>query len=424
MPDSDAIDETRPRGEGCDAAGMAELSAPPEPDLTPADVVARAKAIAPTLVQRQPETEKRTYYAEDTHEDFREAGFYRLLVPRRYGGYEFGVDTFMRVALELTRGCPSTGWMYCLGAAHAHAVASLFEAPAQDELFRDGDFICPATVVPSGEVARRDGHWVLNGTWRYCSGVPYATHFMGHTLVEGDSGEPEPMLFIAPRDQWERLDDWGGYLGQRGSGSHSIAMTDGVVPDHFTIRNHLSMISVTEGTPGLALHGNPLYGGGLLSFMVLEDAVLAVGMARNALDAYADLMRTRTTTFPPIVDRTDDPDFQSWYGQAAGRIATAEAAFLQAIRQWDDLCAEGPSSFTQAQELRIAGICREVVRLCWSAVADYLFPTAGSSAVRQGERIERVWRDLSMLHSHAGVAVFLSAIAPRELAKAEFGVAA
>src|SRR5690606_38033189 len=155
---------------------------PPEPDLRPTDVVKRAESLAWDLVERQAETEERTFYAEDIHERFAKSGFYRILVPRRYGGYEFGIETFMRVTLALTRGCPSTGWMYCLGHAHAHAVATLFEERAQRELFAGGDFICPATVMPSGTATRMDGGWLLSGTWHYCSGAPYAGHFMGHTL--------------------------------------------------------------------------------------------------------------------------------------------------------------------------------------------------------------------------------------------------
>ena len=72
--------------------------APPETGLTPAQIIARAAEIGPTLVERQAETEERTSYAPDTHEAFREAGFYRLLVPRRYGGYEFDIATFVRHA--------------------------------------------------------------------------------------------------------------------------------------------------------------------------------------------------------------------------------------------------------------------------------------------------------------------------------------
>jgi 3-hydroxy-9,10-secoandrosta-1,3,5(10)-triene-9,17-dione monooxygenase len=399
-----------------------DLSLPPEPGLTPAEVVARAEAIAPTLVARQAETEQRTYYAEDTHERFAEAGFYRILVPRRYGGYEFGVDTFMRVAMALARGCPSTGWMYLFGAAHALAAATLFGERTQAEVFAGGDFICPATVSPSGTAERVEGGWILDGTWAYCSGSPYATHFMGHTLVPGPDGAPAPMLFILPRERWRRLDDWGGQLGLKGSGSHSITVERAFVPDHFTLGTHISQFDVTEQTPGRLLHGNPQYGGGPLSFMLLELGGLAVGMARGALDTYEDLMRTRNTVFFPIVARTEDPDFQFRYGEATGLIAAAEAALLHALAQWQETCERGPAAFTREQELRLAMISREVVRLCWRAVEGQLFPTAGSSSVRHGERIERVWRDMSTLHSHAGVGVFLATLANRELARARFGI--
>src|SRR5947199_7361029 len=61
---------------------------PPEPGLTPQEVIARAERIAATLVDRQAETEQRGYYALDTHHEFLGAGLYRIMVPKRYGGYE------------------------------------------------------------------------------------------------------------------------------------------------------------------------------------------------------------------------------------------------------------------------------------------------------------------------------------------------
>jgi 3-hydroxy-9,10-secoandrosta-1,3,5(10)-triene-9,17-dione monooxygenase len=396
--------------------------APPEPDLTPDEIVARAEALAVALVERQAETERRGYYAQDTHEAFARAGFYRILVPRRYGGYEFGPETFMKVSMALARGCPSTGWMYLFGAAHALVVGTLFDEDTQAELFAGGDFICPATVAPAGSARPGgEGGWIVDGTWSYCSGAPYATHFIGHTLVaQGEGQPPAPMLFIAPRDQFERLDDWGAQLGLKGSGSHSIRIEGGRIPGRFTLGGHLSQMAITERTPGRTLHG-PEYGGGPLSFMLLELGVLAVGMAKGALDAYEELMRTRTTTFFPIVPRTEDPDFQFRYGEATGMISAAEAAVLHATQQWQALCLRDAEAFTREEELRLATISREAVRLAWRAVEGQLFPTAGSSAVRAGERVERVWRDLSTLHSHAGNGVFLSTLANRELAQAHFG---
>jgi 3-hydroxy-9,10-secoandrosta-1,3,5(10)-triene-9,17-dione monooxygenase len=404
----------------------ADFPLPPEPGLTPAEVIARAEAIGPTLVARQAETEQRTFYAEDTHKEFEKAGFYRLLTPRRYGGYEFGIDTFLRVTTALARGCPSTAWMFCLGATHSLQAATLFGARAQAELFKEGDFIAPATIVPSGTAeSASDGDWIIDGTWHYCSGSPYATHFIGHTMIDGEDGEKVPMLFVVPREQWRRLDNWGGQLGLKGSGSHSIVIEQARVPAHLTLPGtHMSEIDVTKGTPGYALHGNGEYGGGQLSFMLLEVACLAVGIAQGALDAYEELMRTRLTLFPPVVPRHEHPDYRFWYGEAAGMIATAEAAVRQATRTWQEICAEGPSTFSQENDLRLATICREVIRLSWHAVERNLFPTAGSSAVRQGERIERVWRDLSTLQSHAGIGVLLATVTTRSLAQAHFEDAA
>lgn len=396
---------------------------PPEPHLTPAEVIARARAISATLVERQAETEQRTYYAQDTHEEFTRAGFYRLMVPRRYGGYEFGPDVFLRVAIEIARGCPSTGWMYLFGAAHSLPVASLFGAEAQAELFAGGDFICPATVAPGGTAERVDGGWRISGVWSYSSGVPYSTHYLGHTLVPQGEGEPPaPLMFILPRSDYKRLNDWGQQLGLRGSGSHSVQIENAFVPDRFTIHDHLSQLSVTGGTPGEALHRNTMYGGGPLSFMLLELGALAVGISKGALEAYEELMTTRTTIYPPIVLRAEDPDYQARWGEATGKLSTAEAALFGAVEQWNDLCDQGPAAFTREEEWRLATISREVIRLCWDAVEGHLFPTAGSSSVQKGSRIERVWRDLSMLHSHAGYAVALRTMANRELTKAHFGI--
>lgn len=399
---------------------------PPEPGLTPQDVLARAERIATTLVDRQAETEQRGYYALDTHDEFLCAGLYRILVPRRYGGYEFGLSTYLRVVSALARGCPSTAWMYTFGAAHALMAATLFDESAQDELFAGGDFICPATVAPVGFAERaEDGGWIVDGVHGYSSGSPYATHFIGHTLVAGADGEPPaPMMFVVPRARWRRLDDWGAQLGLKGSGSHSVAIEKAHIPAHFALPGtHMGQTSVVDGTVGRELHGNALYGGGVLSSAQFQLGALSIGMATGALDAYAELMRDRRTTFPPITLRAENPDYQLRYGEAAGRIAAAEAALADAVRQWEATAAHGAASFTREVDLRLSMISREAVRLCWTAVSDHLFPTAGSSAVRAGSRIERVWRDMSTLHSHAGVSVFLATVANREFAKLVFDVA-
>jgi 3-hydroxy-9,10-secoandrosta-1,3,5(10)-triene-9,17-dione monooxygenase len=401
------------------ANGVQGASLPSETDITPAVLIERAKAMAPALVARQQETEERTYYAEDTHRAFRDAGFYRILVPKRYGGYELGFDTLLRVVMILCRACPSTGWMFCLGAAHSLFAATMFEERAQAEIFSGVDFIAPAIIAPGGTARRAaDGGWILDGVWKYCSGAPYATHLIANAMIAGDNGAPpRPLLFIAPRDQWEMLDDWRGQLGLRGTGSQSIRISGGRIPADFGLEVHLMEISVTGGTPGRDLHEHPQYGGSPGSSMALEGAHIAVGMCQGALDAYGELMLSRTTIVPPFSPRVEDPDYQLWYGQASAMIDAAETLVLGAARRWHELSEQPLGAFTPEEDLRIAMTCREATQLAWRAVDEIIQPTAGTTAMREGERLERVWRDLSTGRTHASSAILLTTLASRALAQ-------
>src|SRR6266540_3745199 len=83
----------------------------PEPELTAPEMVERARALVPVLRERQEECERIGRLPDETSRDFVEAGFYRILQPRRFGGYEFDLPTFTRVAIALARGCLAIGFM-------------------------------------------------------------------------------------------------------------------------------------------------------------------------------------------------------------------------------------------------------------------------------------------------------------------------
>jgi 3-hydroxy-9,10-secoandrosta-1,3,5(10)-triene-9,17-dione monooxygenase len=374
--------------------------APPERDLTPDELIARARAIRPRLIERQSETERLRRFPESTHEEILQAGLYRILVPRRYGGYECDLPTFSRVVTELSAGCGSSGWLYCLPSGHALQVASWFGEKAQAELFGDGDFRCPAVAAPVGTATRTADGWELNGTHAYCSGAPYGTHYMGQTLADG-----AVMLFVAPRSEWTMIEgSWGDLLGLKGSGSHSIRFDGGRIPAHFALEN-TTMISVdvSGGSPGYALHGNPMYASRALAFFSIEMGAIVLGMAQGALEEYERLIRTRRTQRPPIIPRAEHPDYQTWFGTATGRIAAAEALQLKVCEQWMEVCRrnveEGPP-FAAKDDLLMNMQAREVLRIVWDTMQEILMKTAGSSAMREGERLERIYRDLSMAWGH------------------------
>jgi 3-hydroxy-9,10-secoandrosta-1,3,5(10)-triene-9,17-dione monooxygenase len=370
------------------------------------DLIRRANALRPMLIERQAEAEALTNYAEDVHEIFERAGFYRMLVPRRYGGLEVGVDTFMRVISAVARGCPSTGWCLCLGASHALQLGTLFDEPTQREIFGDRLFISPATVAPQGTVRPDgDGGWIINGTFNYCSGSAYATHFMGHVMDESAphrSGAPEIHLMVAPRSIWTRLDDWRDTLGLKGSASNSIRIEDGRIPGNYLLRNTwFTTVDVSQGSVGEKIHGNPMYAGAPLSFAMLEIAALAVGIAQGARDAYRHLLETKMTAVPPPVPRCQDPTYQRWYGTAASMVDAAEDLVNFASMQWMQDCRGG--NFTRERDLRLVMKAIEAMDLCWTAIHEVYCRTAGSSVLRAGSRLERAWRDMSMVRSHNGV---------------------
>jgi hypothetical protein len=81
----------------------AATTTPPEPNLTPEELIARAIALRPELIEHQADAEARAFYSEEMHQKFLDAGFYRTYVPRRYGGYEFDVRTMTRQRRDLQR---------------------------------------------------------------------------------------------------------------------------------------------------------------------------------------------------------------------------------------------------------------------------------------------------------------------------------
>jgi 3-hydroxy-9,10-secoandrosta-1,3,5(10)-triene-9,17-dione monooxygenase len=375
----------------------------PEPNLTPRDIVARAAAMRPKLLEEQAQTEERTFYSEETHRAFTEAGFYRILQPRRFGGYEFDMPTYFRVVIELARGCPSTGWCMCLGGAHVLQVASMYSEQAQTEFFGpDGHFVCASFGFPVGVAQPNDGGYVLDGTWPYSSGIPYSTHFMGQTLLHPDDITDPGLMFVIARDKYERLNDWGDVLGLIGSGSHSVRIDNAWIPEHHTIREVMVDLPVEGGTVGSELHGNPMYAGRSLGFFHGELAAIMVGAAYAALDEYERSL-AKPFTWGPMMKRSELEHYQRYLGEAIAEIGVAEAAVIQGAEQWMELARQNVEEgrpFTAQDDARLEALQATAARVAWRAVEGILFRTGGSGSARNGQRMQRYWRDMSTYWSH------------------------
>jgi 3-hydroxy-9,10-secoandrosta-1,3,5(10)-triene-9,17-dione monooxygenase len=362
------------------------------------ELVAQADALRPRLLEEQAATEERAMYSEEFHELFRDAGFYRLVQPRRYGGLEVDPPTYFRVMMSISRGCPSTGWMLTLGSAHALQIGSYWPEEAQEEIFGDGDFVASASFAFQDALARPvPGGYRLRGTWHFCSGAPYSTHHLGLA----PTGEGDQLVVVAvPRRDYEVLDNWGDLIGLKGSGSHSIAVEDALIPASHAIPIAEFLGVDVDSTPGYRLHGNPLFGGAFIAFAMGELNSVQVGNAQAAVDEFERLITGRKTMGLGVAGgtkvRSEDANYQRCLGLG---LAYTDAAYSIVERcgelyyDYARLAMEEGDPFSEERAFRMYGQYMTAHKLCWEA-GDTVFRASSTAGARDGTRMQRYWRDL------------------------------
>jgi len=376
----------------------------PKPRLTPEGMLRSAVALRPLLRERQAETEAAGRVLEDAAQQCIDAGFFRILQPRRFGGYEFDLPSFVRVAIEIARGCPSTGWAVVFTAGHPHVLAK-FPEETQIEAYGDkGEFRAPL-VGGQGAAARKvDGGYVITGGWDYASGIDIATHFMATAPIR-DKLEDEPkgvLIALFEQGQYEIVRNWEMF-GMQGSGSHRVEVKEQFVPQHRVHERNLLMPAITP--PEERVFENPMYAGPSSNILMSEIAAVAIGTGYAALDCYEEVLKRRTTPRSSKV-RAEDREFQVYFGEATALLDTAKAALLGCTQQYMDDCRDevsGKSKFTTEKSARIVLVEQQCCRLAGDAV-NLMFRMSGSSQIKPGMPMQRYFRDISTLLTHTTMA--------------------
>lgn len=375
-------------------------------DPTPDELVARAIALRPLLRERQDEHAALGSYSEEVHRAFAEARLYDILKPRQYGGLEYPVSVFFRVAIEISRGDPGVGWSFTLGSGHIYQLSSYFSEQAQTEAYAANPFVAPSRAIPMGTAVRVPGGYRLSGTWDYNSGCTWSSHAMPVAPVEEANGTRVNHMFLVDRTDFEILDDWGGdaTVGLQASSSNSIRIDDVFIPEHRAVVYDFKAHEWGDtGTVGYQLLGNPLYLGRSLFFFYAELVSTQVGAAWAALDEWESLLE-RPTSFPPRVPRTESPEYQLWYGRLLSLVDTATtilvgAAELQTTlnQRWVD----GGPEYSVRMDARVRGIVLKAAELADEAVM-LAMQTGGSSASKRNSRFAKYAKDVLMYRTHIG----------------------
>ncbi|MFZ1992133.1 MAG: hydroxylase [Alphaproteobacteria bacterium] len=389
----------------------------PEPGLRPETVIARAAEMRPLLRKEQDESDWRGFYSEEVHERLLEGGFYRLLTPKMFGGYEFDPKVFIQAVMEISRGHPGAGWCFALGASHAYLLASHWSEEVQRELFgADGEFRSPAVGVPAGTFVPAPGGFRITGTWPFASGIPYATHFMAASVMEGRGGPGRRIMFVTPKENVEVLKDWGQdqYWGMQASGSFAVKLSDVFVPDRYIIDTNFdaSTDHMANGTPGTRLHGNPIYLGIPTGWFNTEFAAILVGTAWAALDEFREMATTKSQVLNPRAKISEDAFVQNAYGRALALAQSAETLTIACAETYAQQLRgfiHNKTPITPTDSFKIWGMASEAARMACDAV-EMLFHHSGGSSGRRGRKMQRYFRDVETYRIHPQAQPFIHAM--------------
>jgi len=207
-------------------------SEPPEKAAaSAAELIAAAYDLVPYLREQAAQCEAERRVSDATIAKLHRAGLFKLVQPRRYGGYELGWDVFSEAVIAIASGCGSTGWVYSVVGGHAPVVVR-FGTAFLDEFWGDN----PAALTSScrrgsGGMKPVAGGYRASGTGVYSSGCLNADW----VIVEGlpVDGENRALTAVIPRRDIEILDTWK-VIGLAGTGSHDLRFEDIFIPDHRT----------------------------------------------------------------------------------------------------------------------------------------------------------------------------------------------
>jgi 3-hydroxy-9,10-secoandrosta-1,3,5(10)-triene-9,17-dione monooxygenase len=375
--------------------------APPNPPADATELIDRARALIPRLRERAADCEARRAMPPETLADLLDAGLFRVLQPRRFGGYEMPIGVLLKVAMEISRGCGSSGWVYSLTAGHSWWAAMYPEA-GQTELYgQDGDIRFPLIFAPQGQAVPVDGGFRVSGRWGYASGLA-VSNWLGINAVVGPKEKGQPpadlRLCIIPADQCDINDNWH-VMGLRGTGSVQAIIDDLFVPE----QRALSLMALDRAPPpGAHLHDNPLFHAPAGPIFYGEIAAVAVGIARGAVDAFTDRALNKPIPFRPGLTLYETGPAQRRLAQATAKVDIAEAAVLGAADAYTGLIE---SELGQGRRIALADRTKLQVAMIGAVgiaaeAVDMLFIAGGTSAMNDGEPLQRAFRDINAVRTH------------------------
>lgn len=345
------------------------------------ELVARAAAMVPGLRARADEIEQNRKVPHDVIQMFKDAGFFRILQPKKYGGWEMNPIVFMRVLGELGRGCCSSAWNMMILGVHNWEFGLMDDRAAQDVWGEDNEAIIASSYPPMGELTKVEGGWRLKGRWPTSSGSDHGDWAFIGALEKNEQGIPvDRHSLLVKREDYEIIDDWYTF-GLCGTGSKSLIIKDAFIPDH---RAH-SMIDYQLDDRGT----NYLFPFAMVFYSSVSSVI--IGFAQGAIDVFIEQMATRVDNGTGAATRLS-PYVKDRLANAVSKVRSCRARMEQmmahctAIVERRELVSIDDRIHYMLDMARIGRECEEAVLT--------IYKCTGARGLFKSNPIQRYLRDV------------------------------
>lgn len=356
-----------------------------------------AVALAPLIRDCREEMERERRLPLRLVAAMKQAGVFRMAMPRAWGGPELDPWSQMRVIEALAAVDASVGWCVMIGCDGGYLTSFLDQAVAR-EMYADLDAVTALTATITGRATAADGGYRVSGRWPFASGCQHSTWVVGGCAVyDGDEprllpdGTPVTRQCFMPTADVEILDTWYT-TGLRGSGS-----TD------FTTSNHFVPAERTYSYQQIEFYRE----GGLYRFplnILYKGVAPGLGAARGAIDALIaeggrpSRRMTVAGTITPQIALRDEAFVQDAIGRAEALLGAARAYAFDVIGELYATVAAGqepaPKLLTHFLLLH-----SQVYSMCMDAV-ELVYKARGGSAVYTSGALDRYLRDMLTMNQH------------------------
>ena len=365
-----------------------------------AELMKSAARLRPLIRERAQQTERDRRVSAEVTTLLQEAGLYRAVQPRRFGGYEFSIEELRQLAFEIGQGCASTGWCYGLGAAVSWIVGMFPDEAQHDVWDKDSSTLVAACIAPTGKATRVDGGYRLTGRWGFASNGDNSTWLALGAMADGGD-KPRPIFLLVPEGDYTLIDNWHT-VGLAGTGSKDVAIESEVfVPAHRTV----SFEEVLEQrAPGAKVNDGVLFRIPFLSGFPPLLANPAVSALRGALDEFVETVGTRATRGAFVAGGSTLAQFghvQTAVAEAEAAVDAAQLILQRDLRVVTELASAGVI-LDQQQRIGFRRGHAYAVKLCVQGI-NGLYEVVGGTGIHLDSGIQRAWRDINAVAHHISV---------------------